>query len=155
MNRILFGLLTATLFAASANEPPKPILEYHYGNQVAHSYLSITEDGTVYHKELKCCPPVPKPISAKPLTKAQLKDLVTAIDDCKKGTVDKVKGQPTLEGSSAGILVAHPLATTPTVIRIIERSESGGNDEVQSNRAGGTAKILDLVDSIVSEKMYR
>lgn len=55
------------------------ILDYSVGFQAGWSTLHIFSDGSIEHLERVCCPPIEQPVSEKPLTESQFKELKNLI----------------------------------------------------------------------------
>lgn len=150
-----FLLTIAILFTAVGYSAPKMILDYHYGNQITHSYLSIFDDGSIERFE-KAGGPAPKIKSAGILlTPESLKLLLTAIDEIEKSKQEIIAGTETNFGSSSGTLFVFDNAK-PYIVRTIVRAPNpapGKKDVVTFNKSEKARWIEKLVTGLVEVRM--
>ncbi|MEO7113123.1 MAG: hypothetical protein ABI183_21975 [Polyangiaceae bacterium] len=126
----------------------KVIVDFNYGNQITHSYLTITSGGTVTKREHVCCGHTDKTTTSK-LSASKLKALKAEIVAASSGTESSKKGNPTTFGSSSGAVIATTASGQAVTVYDDARATSDtGHDTVTTNDAPEAQDIIDLVNTL-------
>ncbi len=134
------------------------ILSYTYGSQINGSRLHVYLDGFYEVFERSCCPPNEVPTTGT-LSASQLDALTLNIVAIVGSTDETLEGMAALAGSLSGTLEVQAtgsLRIVQNIARPTNPDGGPGNHTVTRSRAAVARNaILDLVDALTLQDMYR